>query len=89
MVSPLLCQDTTTFGVEARPDMALLCKSGYPWMARGLSVTPVYGDTLTYVGEYISGNPCTTLDCQSNSELQSGGQTRHGITGQECTFVLG
>ena len=32
------------------------------------------------VGEYMSGNPCTTLDCQSNSGLQSGGQTRRGIT---------
>ena len=31
----------------------------------------------------MSGNPFTTLDCQSNSGLQSGGQTRHGITGQE------
>ena len=35
------------------------------------------------VGEYMSGNPCTTLECQSNFGLQSGGQTRHGITGQE------
>ena len=33
------------------------------------------------IGEYISGNSCTTVDCQSNSGLQSGGQTRHGITG--------
>ena len=36
------------------------------------------------IGEYMSGNPCTTLDCQSNSGLQCGGQTRHGTTGQEC-----
>ena len=49
----------------------------------GLSVTLVYEDTLTYIGEYMSGNPCTTLDCQSNSGLQSGGQTRHGTTGKE------
>ena len=33
------------------------------------------------IGEYMSGNPCTTMDCQSNFGLQSGGQTRHGITG--------
>ena len=38
------------------------------------------------MGEYMSGNPCTTLDCQSNSGLQSGGQTRHGATEQECFF---
>ena len=35
------------------------------------------------IGEYMSDNPCTTLECQSNFGLQSGGQTRHGITGQE------
>ena len=36
-----------------------------------VKVTPVYWNTRTYVGEYRSGNPCTTLDCHSNSELQS------------------
>ena len=27
------------------------------------------------IGEYMSGNPCTTLDCQSNFGLQSRSQT--------------
>ena len=35
------------------------------------------------IREYMWGNPFTILDCLSNSGLQSGGQIRHGITGQE------
>ena len=55
-----------------------------PGTVKSYSSVRVYSD----IGEYMSGNPCTTLDCQSNSGLQSGGQIRHGITGQEWQFRL-
>ena len=53
------------------------------------SGTVSHSDVRGYfdIGEYMSGNPFTILDCPSNSGLQSGGQTRHGITGQECDCV--
>ena len=49
------------------------------WSGDCQSNSSVWG--YSDIGRYMSGNPCTTLNCQSNSGLQSGGQTRHGITG--------
>ena len=67
--------------------------SGYPWRVAihgrsGVCQSNFGVRGYSDIGEYMSGNPCTTLDCQSNSGLQSGGQTRHGITGHHSSHTL-